>query len=78
MILYSCVHISSILQIPSFWKKKSMKNLKLDIFKNVQNESIRKVFFPGNPDFLVSLIHAVKIKKINTRCYDNYFLTKTI
>jgi hypothetical protein len=34
----------------------------MDIFKNVQNENIRKVLFHGIPVFRVSLINAVKIE----------------
>jgi hypothetical protein len=50
-----------------------MKILKMDIFKNVQNENIRKVFFSRNRDFLVSLIHAVKIKSNKIFCDDTFF-----
>jgi hypothetical protein len=57
-----------------FEKKKSVKILKMDIFKNVQNENIRKVFFSGIPVFLGSLINAVKTTIKILVCYDNYFL----
>ena len=39
-----------------------MKFWEMDIFKNVQNEYIEKVFNFGKRDFSFSLINAVKMK----------------
>jgi hypothetical protein len=50
----------------------------MDIFKNVQNENIEKVFYFGIPVFLDSLINAVKTKIKIFVCDDKYFSQKTI
>ena len=54
-------------------KKKSMKFWELDIFKNVQNGNIEKVFYFAKRDFCVSLIDAVKTNRKIFMCDGNYF-----
>ncbi len=73
-IYYSILQHVDIHWYAIFEKKKSVKILKMDIFKNVQNENIRKVFILIIRDFSLSLIDAVKNKLNITICDDNIFI----